>query len=248
MHRCPGGSILALAIAAPLAVLSAAPAAGGPPVDADWRLCGAETARLERLHGLHDRLLAAISLVEAGRREAGTGRVRPWPWTIMAQGRSRYLRTKADAIREVRRLQRRGVKNIDVGCMQVNLRWHAGASRHLAEAFDPETNVAYAARFLNRLYRQERSWRRAVARYPSRTPGLHESYGRRVRAAWRQARRLGSEAPPAEKAGAKPRPPAPATGRQVRPSVSPESPVILWQNRRHLVLKPAAARADTRPR
>lgn len=260
MGRRLGKSTLAMAVSTPLVVVSVAPAAGTAPIDGDWALCGAETARLERRHGIPDRLLTAISLVEAGRRDAGTGRVRAWPWAVMAQGRSRYLRSKADAIREVQRLQSRGVRNIDVGCMQVNLFWHAGAFQHLAEAFDPETNVAYAAEFLTRLYHEERSWNRAVARYHSRTPHLHERYGRKVRAAWRLARRNGSETAPPVVARGKPGSTAPATsgrgrgawnapeyvtGRQVRSLGSPKTWVIVRENRRHVVLKPAAAGVDT---
>ncbi|MDZ7712446.1 MAG: hypothetical protein U5L06_04740 [Rhodovibrio sp.] len=66
----------------------------------------------------------------------------------MAEGRGRYLPSKAAAIAEVRDLQARGVSNIDVGCMQVNLHWHGDAFESLEQAFDPAYNVAYAAAFL----------------------------------------------------------------------------------------------------
>ena len=37
---------------------------------------------------------------------------------------------------------------MDVGCMQVNLYHHAHAFSSLDNAFDPQSNVDYAARFL----------------------------------------------------------------------------------------------------
>ena len=54
-------------------------------------------------------------------------------------------------MRAVRKLQRRGVRNIDVGCMQVNLRYHPKAFKSLGQAFDPRANAAYAAGFLRKL-------------------------------------------------------------------------------------------------
>jgi hypothetical protein len=60
--------------------------------------------------------------------------------------------TKAKAIAHVRELQARGVRNIDVGCMQINLRHHPNAFPDLETAFDPEMNTAYAAQFLNGLF------------------------------------------------------------------------------------------------
>src|SRR3546814_15246449 len=69
----------------------------------------------------------------------------------MAEGRGRFLPSKAAAIEEVRRLQARGIRNIDVGCLQVNLHYHPDAFASLETAFDPEANAAYAADFLVRL-------------------------------------------------------------------------------------------------
>jgi soluble lytic murein transglycosylase-like protein len=54
------------------------------------------------------------------------------------------------------------VRNIDVGCMQVNLGYHGKAFADLEAAFDPATNVAYAARFLSELFSKRRSWALAV--------------------------------------------------------------------------------------
>ena len=42
----------------------------------------------------------------------------------MALGKDRFFSSKAAAITAVRKLQADGVRNIDVGCMQVNLKYH----------------------------------------------------------------------------------------------------------------------------
>ncbi|HCF18886.1 MAG TPA: hypothetical protein DEV96_12760, partial [Rhodospirillum rubrum] len=55
----------------------------------------------------------------------------------------------------------------DVGCMQVNLRYHGGAFDSLEEAIDPAANVAYAASFLRRLFDDTNDWAEAVTAYHS---------------------------------------------------------------------------------
>ena len=105
------------------------------------------------------RLLGAIAEVESGRLDE-RGNLRPWPWTINAEGRGQFFASKQQAIDAVRTLQLQGVRSIDVGCMQVNLMHHPSAFASLDEAFDPTANAQYAARFLNTLYGMSQSWMR----------------------------------------------------------------------------------------
>lgn len=133
--------------------------------------------------GIPDRLLQSISMVESGRRTEGGG-VAAWPWTINAEGAGSYFNTKAEAIAAVTALRARGVRSIDVGCMQVNMMFHPDAFSSLDEAFDPGANARYAARFLTRLMAQTGSWTGAAAGYHSLTPGIGEAYARKVLAVW----------------------------------------------------------------
>ena len=135
-------------------------------------------------------LMAAIARVESGRPDA-PGVIHPWPWTINAEGAGQYFATKDAALAAVRALQARSVRSIDVGCMQVNLHHHPTAFATLEQAFDPATNAAYAARFLNALYARTGDWTRATAQYHSATPELGEAYQRRVAAAWPEEQRRG---------------------------------------------------------
>lgn len=143
-------------------------------------LCRAAVAAVEREAGLPPRLLSAIARVESGRRDPGTGGFHPWPWTINAEGRGSFYPSKAAAIAAVRELQAQGVRSIDVGCMQVNLRHHPQAFATLEEAFDPLANARYAARFLAELQATRGDWMRAAAHYHSQTPELAEAYRARV--------------------------------------------------------------------
>lgn len=167
--------------------------AANPALADDSAACGVETARQEKQQGIPDRLLHAISLVESGRWDADKRASFAWPWTVMAEGEGRFLPTKAAAIAEVEALQARGVKNIDVGCMQVNLLAHKGAFANLDEAFEPATNVGYGARFLMGLYSSTENWTTAAAYYHSQTPSLAAEYKTKLIAAWDAAKKRPDE-------------------------------------------------------
>ena len=151
-------------------------------------MCAKATNRIERQEGIPRQLLRAISKAESGRYHEGKQVVMAWPWTVMAEGRGRYLETKADAIAEVVALRARGIKNIDVGCMQVNLQAHPGAFASLEDAFDPLTNVTYAASFLKTLAAEQGSWAKAAAYYHSQNPARYRGYRSKVREIWAQER------------------------------------------------------------
>ncbi len=147
-------------------------------------LCETAVTTAEYAGRLPSGLLSAISLTESGRVEPATGRARPWPWTINAGGEGQFFETRQAAITAAKALQDRGIRSIDVGCLQVNLMYHADAFASLQDAFDPRTNANYAARFLNTLYADSKDWEAAVAAYHSETPGLGEAYRVSVMARW----------------------------------------------------------------
>src|SRR5688572_234084 len=124
---------------AALLVAWSADALGAPAqvVENPWTLCRKETAKQERSEAIPAHLLTAISLAESGRWDETNRASAAWPWTVMALGEGRFYDTKEQALAEVRKLQKRGVTNIDVGCMQVNLGYHGHHFGSLEEAIDP---------------------------------------------------------------------------------------------------------------
>ncbi len=178
-------------------LLMAACLAGPAQAGQDSQLCAAEVARQERQRGIPDGLLSAISVVESGRWDAERRASFAWPWTVMAEGEGRFLPSKEEAVAEVKKLKARGVRNIDVGCMQVNLRAHPDAFDDIESAFDPATNVGYAARFLTGLYEDTKDWRVAGSYYHSQTPHLAAAYRSKLMAAWEKTkgRQAGPEDP-----------------------------------------------------
>ncbi len=172
------------------AVYGAGPALAVPiqAIDNPWKICARETAEVERQKGIPEYLLAAISLAETGRwNEEGRENI-AWPWTVTARGKGRYFASKRDAITHVYELWDEGVENIDVGCMQINLRYHGRAFANLDEALDPAANADYAARFLKELRGQTRSWTGAAAQYHSATPEKNRPYKQKVLKYWNQQR------------------------------------------------------------
>ncbi len=181
--RIPGAVIAAL-LTMPLAL--ARPGYAAEPGD-DRAVCARAIGAVERSSGTPLKLLDAISVVESGRWDAARRARFAWPWTIYAEGKGRFFATKRAAIAAVRRLRKHGVESIDIGCMQVNLYHHPTAFRDLADAFDPMTNVTYAAGFLLRLRQSTRSWTRAVAHYHSSERARGGPYWLKVRVAWNMA-------------------------------------------------------------
>jgi hypothetical protein len=121
--------------------------------------CEREMARAARQYDIPLNVLFAVGLTETGSR----GRLNPYE--INVDKRSVHSDSLEHALDRVAYELAHGAKFIDIGCMQINQRWHGKNFRSLSEMFDPGLNVAYAARFLKELKQREGSWTMAVARY-----------------------------------------------------------------------------------
>ena len=151
-------------------------------------LCESEIIKAEKRYGIPNHLLMAISIVESG-RSVGRSR-KPWPWTICANGRGYFCTTKSAAIATAKRLMARGIRNIDVGCMQVNLLHHSTAFKNLEEAFTPKANVNYAAKFFLSLKNAYNSWTHAVGYYHSKASKHYKPYCSIVYNTWNKVRNV----------------------------------------------------------
>jgi hypothetical protein len=162
-----------------VAALSLPEGAGAVPPLEDPPDCRPVIAAAERAEKLPRGLLGAMGRVETG-RAGPDGQVQPWPWAVQANGKGSLHPTREAAIRHVKTLQRRGLQRIDAGCLQINLMYHPQAFGSLEEAFSPEANARYAARFLRQLHGRSGSWMQAVALYHSARPELGLAYRGRV--------------------------------------------------------------------
>lgn len=193
-----------------LALLLLPAAALAQPAE-QGQLCRAAIRAAETAAGIPAHLLMAIGRAESGRRDPVTGAFHPWPWTINAEGRGSFFPDRAAAIAAVRSLQAQGVRSIDIGCMQINLRHHPNAFASIEEAFDPAANARYAARFLTELRTELGDWNRASAAYHSRTPEYANAYQARVAELWAEEQRSPATVTPAMMAALGARPPVSAS-------------------------------------
>lgn len=147
--------------------------------------CDIAIAAQEGRAGLPPGLLRAIARVESGGN----------PWAFNGAGTSGYGSNREDAVARVRALHARGIRSVDVGCMQINLQHHPHAFRTLEDAFEPAQNVTYAVRFLGELHQRHGSWPAAIAHYHSATPERGGDYLRRVNLAWSEAAAVAAARP-----------------------------------------------------
>lgn len=169
-RHCAAGLVAALMLAATAATAATRDPAG---------LCDAAASRAAAATGVPLAVLRAIALTESGRRR--DGQLRPWPWATNVEGQGRWFDSRAAAEAHARAELDRGRRSIDIGCFQVNHRWHGTAFASLEAMFEPEANALHAARFLAGLQRELGSWEAAAGAYHSRTPALADRYTARFR-------------------------------------------------------------------
>ena len=147
-------------------------------------LCARAIAKEERRSGIPNKLLYALSIKESGRWIKKEQANITWPWTVNAGGVGKYFNSRREAVKHVRNLQKKGQKNIDIGCMQINLHYHPSAFKSLESGFEPTKNVAYAAKFLTALKEVHGSWHLAVRYYHSANQTKSKPYQNKVFQIW----------------------------------------------------------------
>lgn len=158
-----GAALLAVAATG---AASTAGAAGALPPLAEKDGCERHMIRAAAQHGIPVGVLYAVGLTETGRRNA------LHPYAMNIAGKAVFPATRDEALRQFAQARNSGARLIDIGCMQINHLYHAERFASVAEIFDPQRNVAYAASFLKSLKAREKTWTMAVARYHA-GPGNH---------------------------------------------------------------------------
>ena len=121
-----------------------------------------------RRHGVPLGVLYAVGLSETGRKGSLN------PYALNVDGRTVLATDLRNAMSRFSEAKGKGAKLVDLGCMQINHRYHGDKFSSVEAMFDPARNVDYAARFLKELRTREGNWTMAVARYnagPTNTIG-----------------------------------------------------------------------------
>tara|TARA_B110000503_G_scaffold143551_1_gene245746 strand:- start:139 stop:750 length:612 start_codon:yes stop_codon:yes gene_type:complete len=135
----------------------------------------------EKRHKLPQNTLHSISLQETQKSHSTHKITLVWPWTINVKGKGYHFDTKNKALAFARAQIAAGNKSIDVGCMQINLKYHPNAFASLEQAFSPRRNIAYGAQFLKDHYNKAGSWNEAIGRYHSKEQNRANRYQTSVR-------------------------------------------------------------------
>ena len=136
-------------------VLSPFPASAAEPQTP----CERSMADAARRYDVPIAVFYAVGLQETG------GKNGLQPYALNIDGRAGVQPTLDAGLAAFEAARRNGARLIDVGCMQINYRWHGDQFGSVRDMFDPARNVDYAAKFLRGLRAREGTWTLAVARY-----------------------------------------------------------------------------------
>lgn len=178
-----------VAIATVISLLPSAQDPKSPETDQmiqESNRCGRYFSEIEAKYHMPKNLLRAISVTESGRWNDTTAQKITWPWTLNVDGRGHHYNSKEEAILAYRHFEQKNATYIDVGCMQVNIRFHPDAFHNLAKAMEPMYNIEYAAQLLEDHYRVTHNWLAAIGRYHSKTPARGKRYAGEVLRTWRE--------------------------------------------------------------
>ena len=109
-----------------------------------------------------------------------------WPWTINHAGKSLFFDDKEQMKNYVFKNLKRKDFNIDVGCMQINIKWHKNNFKKISDMFEINPNISYAASFLQQLKNKYGSWDKAIKHYHSSDPKKNKPYLIKVKSFWKK--------------------------------------------------------------
>ena len=109
-----------------------------------------------------------------------------WPWTINHAGKSMFFDTKKQMRNYVSKNLKKNDFNIDVGCMQINIKWHKNNFKKIVDMFEVGPNISYAASFLLQLKNKHGSWDKAIKHYHSSNPKKNIPYLIKVKSFWKK--------------------------------------------------------------
>lgn len=147
-------------------------------------LCNRYFPIYERRYRMPRNMLRAIAVTESGKWSKAANKAVAWPWTINVEGKGYYFKSRSEAIRNVKNFLAQGKTSIDVGCMQISLKYHPDAFANLNQAFEPRYNIAYAAHFLNQKFTKNDSWETAIRHYHNVNTVHSDQYLARVYENW----------------------------------------------------------------
>lgn len=131
-------------------------------------------AAVEQKNRIPSGLLSAIAGVESDFN----------PYAVNIAGKTVIASNQEEAAKTIKNALNSGITNIDIGIAQINYRWHGDNFKNIEEMINPVTNIEYAAKLLSSLFKQHKTWHKALRYYHSATPYHHRKYSRKVVITW----------------------------------------------------------------
>jgi hypothetical protein len=144
----------------------------------DSALCDHAARHAAEVIDVPPELLRAIMLAETG--HVRDGKWQGWPWAVNVGGRGILHADAQAARRAIDAVPPGATENVDIGCFQLNRRWHGHHFPDTGTMLDPVANALHAARFLAALRDELGSWTAAAGAYHSRDPLRATAYAARV--------------------------------------------------------------------
>lgn len=142
-------------------------------------------------HNLDPLLVYSVALAESA-SGIGNGFISPWPWTIRAPGLPFYAKSEEQAKAKLAEFLQQYGHYIDVGPMQVNIRWNGHRVSSPADLLNPETNVMVGTEVLSEAIQSSpNDLELGIGRYHSWQNEIRaRNYGSRILAIYRNLRDL----------------------------------------------------------
>lgn len=164
-------SIASLALAVGVSFFAVKPALANTRIAA---LCERAADDAASRTGIPAQIMQVLSLTETGQNIDGS--LRPWPWALNHAGTGHWFASQTEMVTFAQDLLAAGDTNFDLGCFQLNYRWHQQSFASLQDMADPVQNANYAAGFLREKHQATGSWETAIGAYHSQTEELASKY------------------------------------------------------------------------
>lgn len=142
-------------------------------------MCGKHIEKAAKKHAIPPEILWGIAKTESTWNRKGEKKG-PWPWALNVKGKSYYFTTKKKAVNFLKGLSEKKLNRVDIGCMQINYRYHHQHFKSFKTMINPKKNVMYGASFLKDLYVKNKNWLTAIAHYHSKRKHRGQKYAQKV--------------------------------------------------------------------
>ena len=124
----------------------------------------------ERKNGIPSGILNSIATVES-RHNA---------YAVNARKKAHSFKTRAEAVKFIKKSLSSGYDNISLGCFQLHYATHKKYFASVDDMLIPELNITYAASLLRTLYDKYGTWEDAIKKYHNGKAKYNTSYYRKV--------------------------------------------------------------------